>query len=78
MKDKLVEIGKDSTWYLVATVMTAFLGFLSIPIFTRIFTPSQYGIYSLVATSIALGSSLFFTWIMGATIRFYPEYEKKG
>jgi O-antigen/teichoic acid export membrane protein len=58
LREKILRIGKDSTWYL-----------------TRILSPSQYGIYSLMAVSIVLASSLFYITFVTSTIRFYPEYE---
>lgn len=78
MRDRIIEIGKDSIWYLVAVVVTAVLGFISIPIFTRLLTPYDYGIYSLVATTIVLISPLFYIWLTSAIVRFYPEYYIRG
>lgn len=78
MKDKIIQIGKDSVWYLVATVVTSVIAFISIPIFTRVFDPHDYGVYSLIATTISLLAPVAYAWMDGAIIRFYPEYEKKG
>lgn len=78
MRDKILEIGKDSFWYFIAIGVASVLGFISIPVFTRIFPPYDYGIYSLVATTIVLVSPLFYVWLTTAIIRFYPEYEKRG
>lgn len=78
MRDKIVEIGKDSAWYLISTVVSAFIGFIAVPIFTRIFKPDEYGIYSLVATGITLGSPLVFVWLNNAVVRYLPEYERRG
>lgn len=77
MKERILEIGKDSAWYVVAQVFYAFMGFLSVPLFTRLFNPSQYGVYSLVATSAGLATSFLSIWMSSSVLRYYPEYEKK-
>lgn len=77
MRDKIIEIGRDSAWYLFAAVAAALLGFIAVPIFTRLFDPSEYGIYSLVSTSIILGTPLVSMWLVNAIVRFYPEYAKR-
>ncbi|MHB8896758.1 MAG: oligosaccharide flippase family protein [Candidatus Geothermincolia bacterium] len=76
MKEKIVEIGRDSVWYLGANIGAAALGFISIPIFTRIFDPHDYGIYSLVSAAIVLLAPLFYIWLSQSALRFYPEYQK--
>lgn len=77
MKEKILQIGKDSSWYLVAQGGYALMGLASVPILTRVFSPSQYGIYSLVAVTIVLLSPLFYITFITSTIRFYPEYEDR-
>lgn len=78
MKEKILRIGKDSTWYLIAQGGYALMGLVSVPILTRIFTPSQYGVYSLVAVSVMLISPVFYITFNMSVIRFYPELEDKG
>lgn len=78
MKNRIVEIGRDSAWYLIAMVASAFISFIAVPILTRIFDPGEYGVYALVSTSIMLASPLFFDWVSNAVIRFYPEYQNRG
>jgi O-antigen/teichoic acid export membrane protein len=78
VKERILEIGKGSAWYLVAQVSYAFMGFLSVPIFTRIFNPSGYGVYSLVSTTVGLVTMFFSIWLTSSVIRFYAEYDKKN
>jgi len=54
------------------------MGLASVPILTRILTPSEYGVYSLVATSVALAAPIFYVTFAMSIIRFYPEYEDAG
>lgn len=78
MKERLLEIGRDSAWYLSSTVAVAVIGFISLPILTRIFPPRDYGIFSLVNTAIALGAPILYAWLTNSIIRFYPEHEDSG
>ncbi len=77
MKERLIEIGRDSAWYLASNIAVAVIGFIAIPILTRIFPPSQYGIFSLVNTAIALGAPVLYAWMSLSIIRFYPEHEDR-
>ena len=78
MKDRVIQIVRDSAWYMGVNLVSAAIGFIAIPIFTRIFNPSDYGIYSLVNTAITLGAPIFYVYLHSSVMRFYPEYEKKG
>lgn len=78
MRDKLIEIGKDSIWYFIASAVGSALGFISIPIFTRLFIPQEYGVYSLISTVVMIGSPFIFVWLSASALRFYPEYAKDG
>lgn len=75
MKERIIEIGRDSVWYLASNVLTVLIAFLSVPILTRVFTPHNYGVFSLVNTALILISPLFYSWMVLSIIRFYPEYK---
>ncbi|MDD5447731.1 MAG: oligosaccharide flippase family protein [Actinomycetota bacterium] len=75
-RHKIIEIGKDSFWYLLASIVTSLLGFIAVPIFTRILTPKEYGIYSLVVSGVMLASPFIYAWLSASVLRFYPEYKK--
>jgi O-antigen/teichoic acid export membrane protein len=78
LRDKLIEIGRDSIWYFIASAVGSALGFISIPIFTRLFIPAEYGIYSLISTVVMIGSPFIFVWLSASALRFYPEYSGEG
>ncbi len=50
--------------------------FLAIPIYTRVFTPEQYGMYSITLAVVNV-MTLINGWIGTSIIRFYPEYEQQ-
>ncbi|MFH1149465.1 MAG: flippase [Actinomycetota bacterium] len=76
MKDKLIQIGRDSAWYLSANIVVSLIGFAAFPMLTRLLGPSQYGVFSLINTAIVLGSPIFYVFLTSSTLRFYPVYEK--
>jgi len=67
---------KDALKYLPAQVTPAIVGFISIPIVTRIFPPQEYGNYSIAMATIMVLTTIV-GWIPMSIIRFYPIYEKE-
>lgn len=66
---------QDTAKYVPAQILPAIVGFLSIPIITRIFLPQDYGNYSLVTATVAVLTTLI-GWLPVSIIRFYPVYER--
>lgn len=68
---------KDVFKYLPARILPALVSVLAIPIFTRLFSPHEYGQYLLVmAAVLALGALV--DWLGMAIIRFYPACAREG
>ena len=63
--------------YLPAQIVPGIVGFISIPIITRLFTPGEYGNYVLVIATIGVLSTII-GWLPMSIIRFYPVYERDG
>lgn len=66
---------KDMVKYLPAQIAPGIVGFISIPIVTRIFLPQDYGNYSLVIATVMVLTTLL-GWLPISIIRFYPAYER--
>jgi len=66
---------KDLLRYLPAYVVPALVGFISIPIITRLFEPGEYGHYSLVISAVNI-SLVIIGWISIPIIRFHPAYAR--
>ena len=47
------------------------------PLYTRLVSPSEYGIYSLSFTAATLLYSAFLFWLRDALIRFMPVYTER-
>jgi len=67
---------RHTSQYMVSSAVVAALGFLSAAVFTRLLTPSDYGVY-IVGFGIAnFVSSMMFTWVRYSVMRFEAEGEK--
>ncbi len=53
MLKKLIELSKDTAVYGVSTIIGRFLAFLLFPIYTNVFSPDEFGIYTLVYAYLA-------------------------
>ncbi len=67
---------RDFFWYFLGSVIPAIVAFIRLPIFTRHFTPEEYGYYTLVTSTFAYMSMVLFSWISSCLWRFYTEAEK--
>ncbi|MCF6291819.1 MAG: oligosaccharide flippase family protein [Robiginitomaculum sp.] len=61
--------------YLPLNIAQAVAGFGGIFILTRLLTPEQFGLYSLVFSIVTITHSLSFTWIEAAVARSYVRAE---
>lgn len=59
--------------YVTADIFTKGLAFLSIPIFTRLLTPEDYGIVAIFTTFISLFTIVVGLGMRGAVTRYYYE-----
>ena len=65
----------DSLIYGVSGVVSRFISIFLVPIYTRIFTPSDYGVISLVSTFFALLSILVILGLDNSVARWYYDDE---
>jgi O-antigen/teichoic acid export membrane protein len=70
-KTLLRVFSKDLFRYLPGQIGLALLAFFSVPLFTRILSPDQFGRYALVISTVAILLSLVEPLTM-ALVRFYP------
>ncbi|MFH1562466.1 MAG: oligosaccharide flippase family protein [Nitrospirota bacterium] len=71
MIEKLKHLLKDSLIYGLGSTVGKFIGVLLVPIFTRIFSPAEYGVIDLIG---AISSIISFILVLGldsAVVRFY-------
>ncbi len=77
MEQEVVEIGKGSFWYFWSTLVYAVLGFVALPILSRLFTTKQYGIYSLCTVTIGF-SMVLTSWLVQSIVRYCRVHEGEG
>ncbi|MGF6953421.1 O-antigen/teichoic acid export membrane protein [Neobacillus sp. B4I6] len=70
----MYKLKKDTLQYAPAIIIPALLNVVAVMLFTRIFNPKDYGVYTLVITTSLVISSIFSQWIMQSIQRFRPAY----
>jgi O-antigen/teichoic acid export membrane protein len=66
---------EDIVKYLPAQIAPGIVGVISIPIVTRLFSPGEYGNYSIVVATVMVLTTIL-GWLPMGIIRFYPAYER--
>jgi O-antigen/teichoic acid export membrane protein len=66
---------RDAATYAVSGVATTFVGVVMVPIYTRVFTPSEYGALDLIATVLAFLILVLAMGQQSAVGRFYVDSE---
>ena len=67
---------RHSLAYLIARGVPGAVNFLAIIAYTRLLSPSEYGIYAVTLAGVGLANVVFFQWMRLALIRFWPAHEK--
>ena len=70
MKSALSDLLK----YIPSAIIPGILGLTSVVVFTRIFSPEDYGIYILINTTVLFLQMLFFGWLNQSVLRYYTMY----
>lgn len=68
---------KDIVKYLPTAIVPAIVGFISVPVLTRLFLPDDYGNYTLVISTVNI-LTILNAWLSMSIIRFLPQYEKEN
>lgn len=66
---------KHSAIYFFAKVAPAVLSIVGVMIYTRLVSPDEYGLFSLITVITGLINIFFFQWIRSSLIRFYNNRE---
>ena len=65
-------------WYLLGTVIPMGVGFFKTPIFTRYFTPEEYGYLGLITITFSYFSIFLYSWLAGCLWRYYNAYKNNN
>ncbi len=74
----MLKFVKDMAIYSPSQFLPALTAFITTPILTRLFPPSEYGYWALAASISAFLVALTVSGFGSAVIRFYPAYEVKS
>lgn len=66
---------KDMGWYLLGTIIPMGVGFFKTPIFTRYFTPEEYGYLGLITITFSYFSIFLYSWLASCLWRYYNAYK---
>lgn len=69
----VIKLGKDTLFYGGTNLASRAVSVFLVPIFTRIFTPSEYGVLELLLSASALLSRLLSVGVDAAFLRFYND-----
>lgn len=69
---------RESSVYFTAQIIAAATGFITLPIFARIFVPAEYGLITLAMLVVSIGSIVFGNWLTSSVNRFFPYYKRIG
>lgn len=78
MKDRFKQLGKDSIIYGLGGVLAKGLGFFLLPVYTRIFTPAEYGTIEMLVVINGLLSSLLAMGMDSAQSFYFFEQKESG
>lgn len=72
------QIYTDLLWYVLGSLVPMFILFVKSPIFTRLYTPEEYGYYSIAVSSYKYLGAVLFAWLASCMWRFYHRYDREG
>lgn len=70
------KLSKDIIYYIPAQITPLLISFIGLSVYTRLFSPAEYGDYALVLTTISILGVFTYNWLNNANLRFYTNYSK--
>ncbi|TCI25138.1 hypothetical protein EVJ32_11595 [Exiguobacterium sp. SH5S4] len=64
----------DFVKYIPSKLLPGLVGIIAIPVITRLFSPNDYGVYSIIITTINI-MLIVGNWQLMSIVRYYPHYE---
>jgi O-antigen/teichoic acid export membrane protein len=71
MKQQILNLGKDSLIYGVGSVVTRFIGLITLPLFTAYLTPEEFGVLAMLALLTMVAQPVF---SLGLSAAMGPSY----
>ncbi len=70
--------GRDALAYAIAAGIPAVVSVVLVAVCTRVFSPREFGQYSLALTTVTICVSLLSSWLQQSILRFRPMYIERG
>lgn len=68
---------RDMLFYLATALVPFLVAAFRIPIFSRTFSPHEFGLYAIATSTGQLVAAALFAWVTNVQWRFYMEYREK-
>jgi O-antigen/teichoic acid export membrane protein len=69
---------RDMAWYLLGSAVPMGVGFIKTPVFTRYFTPEEYGYLGLITITFSYISIFLYSWLSSCLWRYYNAYKNRS
>lgn len=76
MKYFVLNLVKDSLYYLPEKLSSIIYGFVALLIYTRLLSPEEYGDFSLIITTTGIFGIFAYMWLNNSNLRFFSSYKK--
>ncbi len=70
----ILNVCSDTLLYIPSKLLPAFFGFIGLDIYTRVFSPTEFGTYSLIMTTVGIIGVFAYSWINQSNLRFFQAY----
>lgn len=77
ISETVQQFARDVGAYSIAGIVPAVFSVIALTIFTRLFSPSAFGRYSIAISVAGIGSTLLFGWLNKSIIRFGSEVDER-
>ncbi len=74
IKHLILNLAKDSLFYIPEKMFSVLYSFAGILIYTRIFSPAEYGDFSLIIATTGIFGIFVYSWINISNLRFFSSY----
>lgn len=75
MNNSILDVGRDTLIYIPAKFFPAIFGFIGLTVYTRVFSPAEFGTYSLIMATIGIIGVFAYLWIDQSNLRFFQPYK---
>jgi O-antigen/teichoic acid export membrane protein len=78
LKEYVTRVSRDTVVYGFGNIVLSAISFFLVPIYTRIFSPGNYGVLEIVGTASSLLSTTLLLGMNRAVFRFYHDCDAAG